>query len=368
MNALQTAARTTATASVAGPYPIIDWQHWVQNNQTRSAGGGSAVNAPNTLPLLDLPPIHAPGEQLSRFQVFFRKSKEVVKIYKSGITNVWKNRKLALAVYKRLGDTPGPTGELVGRVLASQAVLRAEQDARSTAVLRTARDDVSFRYQVPDASGLSRAEFQLVRRARRDFLKLPLFTLIFCVLFEMTPLVVALVPDVVPAICVLPPQVRAGIARTEQRLAALQTGGAIDMAALQRTAPRLARAELAGLAKALELVPSWAPAGLYTSAYLQRRLAEHMAYLKADNALIGQWGGVWAMSAREVETALLERAIPIAGKSLEAMRFELYTTAVNMAVLRLDAGYLLTPRTLAADDVARLAALRELTFVDAAHL
>lgn len=55
---------------------------------------------------------------------------------------------------------------------------------------------------------LSRSEYQLVLRTERDFVKLPVFALLFVAFEELTPLVCLLFPLLIPSTCVTPAAVR----------------------------------------------------------------------------------------------------------------------------------------------------------------
>jgi hypothetical protein len=64
-------------------------------------------------------------------------------------------------------------------------------------------------------------------------------------------------------------------------------------------------------------------------------------YIRADNALLGRFGSVWALDDHELILACLDRAITTTGKASEQLRAELLSWIAEFDGLNYDCGYLL---------------------------
>jgi hypothetical protein len=193
---------------------------------------------------------------------------------------------------------------------------------------------------------LTRAEFQLLARNRRDIGKLPFFGLLVALFGEWLPLLVPFFPGAVPGTCRIPQQVRgmreAAEARRRavfrQRIAAPTTGAEMQAAS---TPWALARREgatrvLAGLRPdQLWLLSSvcglhgcvWDRVRVAPPApWLRMVLATRLVYLASDDYLLVRQGGgavVGKMGELEVVLACEERGMNVLGKSPESLRKEL---------------------------------------------
>ena len=142
-----------------------------------------ALNPPSTTqpPSLTLP---EKLPDLPRYRYYFRVGKAYGFFYKNGLKAIWTNYKLARALPDQIFSS--------GQARLYQAVL----------------DGI-----------LSRADFQLIRRTRRDINKLPLFALIWLVCGEFTPLVVIFFTGAVPRTIWIPKQVQKAREQAEKRRA-----------------------------------------------------------------------------------------------------------------------------------------------------
>lgn len=142
-----------------------------------------ALNPPSTTrpPPLSLPD-KLPG--LPRYKYYFRVGKAYGVFYKNGLKAIWTNYKLARALPHQIFSR--------GQAKVHQAV----------------RDGL-----------LSRADFQLIRRTRRDINRVPLFALIWLICGEFTPLVVIYVTGAVPRTIWMPKQVQKAREEAENRRA-----------------------------------------------------------------------------------------------------------------------------------------------------
>ncbi|XPS91527.1 hypothetical protein M3J09_000943 [Ascochyta lentis] len=208
---------------------------------------------------------------------------------------------------------------------------------------------------------LSRSEWQVLRRSKRDLLRLPVMGFLILALGEWLPLVVIYLTPVIPEACRIPTQVERTLRKLESRRKDRLTRIAMDAQRLQtrdRTpatdsdAIRLAAAaegllspekkigKAGGMAMASAIVPPEASQELslfhllllsarldchprildilYLTPpkwMLQRNVSKKLAYLTRDDELIRRDGGSQALDKRELLRACVERGIPVLGKS-----------------------------------------------------
>jgi hypothetical protein len=234
--------------------------------------------------------------------------------YKTGLKNVYHNyraslplrRSLGLPVYLPISPPPAPSPST------------SSTDSKPT----------PFRTAV-HSQNLSRANFQLVRRAAYDVRRMIPFTFILIICGELTPLaVLALGNAVTPFTCRVPQQIKkARLQRADRKRAALaahqaQSRGSVTGPAAGSDAERellareFAHAGWVEKASAQEILQACAALGLVRThtrppalvSWLYRpRLRRYVEYLALDDELIRQGGGVPAMEAAEVRIAVEER-------------------------------------------------------------
>lgn len=189
---------------------------------------------------------------------------------------------------------------------------------------------------------LTRAEWQVVRRSRKDILRLPLFGLLVLVFGEWLPLFVLFLTPIVPEPCRIPAQVERAQRKLEkareireQRLFIFQKyaneDGKDDLRILLLAKPHdidlkdletADRVHLLALSTELSCHPKWRD-WLPTAGYLRRVVRKRMEYLHMDNALITRDGGWPALSYEEMLRACVERGIAIEGRSNAEMMEDL---------------------------------------------
>lgn len=283
-----------------------------------------AVNPPpSTLPaVLDIPPPAAPNASAAvRLKRYVAVGRAYLSFYKTGLKNVYNNYRASLPLRRSLGL---PT-------YLPSSVPPAEPSSSKTTGSGTAFDTAI------DTLNLTRADFQLVRRAAYDMRRLIPFAFILLICGEMTPLVVlALGNAITPYTCRVPKQIsKDRLTRLERKHAALAAHQAalgsvtrippgsdqeMDLLAGQYadinlvekskssspgsslSAEQILRAcAVFGLARS-HLLPSFLVPVLY-----RPRLRRWAEYLDLDDRLIVRGGGVGAMSADEVRIAVDER-------------------------------------------------------------
>lgn len=195
---------------------------------------------------------------------------------------------------------------------------------------------------------LTRAEWQIVQRSRKDMLRLPAFGLIFLVFGEWTPLLVMYITPLIPEPCRIPSQVSRDLAKTEHirhQRQDLASRLAMRMMAQDRRVPGKAdHAEGSGIAKAeairntnalqlthFELLLESARLNCHSRIWdwamltppkfwLMRNVRKKYEYMRTDDRLIERDGGFQAMDKREAERAAIERGFDVVGKREEEVR------------------------------------------------
>ncbi|KAF1956540.1 hypothetical protein CC80DRAFT_378411, partial [Byssothecium circinans] len=250
-------------------------------------------------------PAKKPGQ--NSFKYLFQCGKLYLAFYKKGIKNVTSTAKLA-------------------RKLRAKA----------------ARDEA--RRAVTTSLGiLTRAEWQIVRRSRRDMLRLPGFAVLVLVLGEWMPLIALYITGLIPEACRIPRQVERTLRKLEARRHAREERLAIDAARLVSrdrkpgaTAPAVIRA--AGVRpEDVEKLDLYTLMRLSTTldahsrvwdwvfltppkSVLRWAVRRRLEYLRRDDELIKRDGGVQALGEREVRRACVERGIRVLGRGEREMR------------------------------------------------
>lgn len=214
---------------------------------------------------------------------------------------------------------------------------------------------------IAGAGILSRAEWQVLRRSKRDLLRLPVMGFLILALGEWLPLIVVYLTPVIPEACRIPTQVERTLRKVEEKrkerlnriaLHALRLQSRDRTPRTDEDAIRLAAAaegllspdgkvgKQGGMAMASAIVPPSASAdlGLFhllllsarldchprilDTLYLtppkwllQRNVGKKLAYLTQDDELIRRDGGVQALDKQELLRACKERGIDVLGKS-----------------------------------------------------
>ncbi|KAL1654466.1 hypothetical protein SLS61_003069 [Didymella pomorum] len=208
---------------------------------------------------------------------------------------------------------------------------------------------------------LSRSEWQVLRRSKRDLLRLPVMGFLVLALGEWLPLVVIYLTPVIPEQCRIPAQVSRVLKKKEAmrkerleriathalRLQTLDRGPRTDQDGIRLAAaaeglldPRSKVGKEGGMPMARAIIPPSASQDLslfhllLLSArldchprvldklwirppkwLLQRNVGMKLAYLTRDDALIRRDGGSQRLSGMELQRACVERGIDVVGKS-----------------------------------------------------
>lgn len=305
--------------------------------------GADKANAPKTLPLqIDL----TSRPELSRVQNFLSQGKSIVKLYKEGIKNVYHNIKESREIRKRYGVSN--LKELTSRIVDNAQLQSIQWTAKAV---------------TPGTEHITRQEYQTIIRTTKDAKKLPIFALVFAIFFEMTPIIVLIFPGIVPRTCVLPSHEQKVARALDERVQALKSsfGYSEDelsedelVKAFSRSPQRLTEEELK------QVCNLFFPVRFHSQSGLQRRLEDHMNYIRADNILLSRFGSVWALDDSELRLACLDRAIAVGNKSVDQLRTELLVWIARFEGDNYDSGFLLQ-NTVVSDTEGLLEAAPECT-------
>lgn len=293
-------------------------------------GEGDKLNPPSFTyaPALSVPD-RKEGQNYASY--LFSCGKAYLSFYKTGIGHTRQTLKLAKAIRARIADQ----GKGISEDVAGSGIL-------------------------------SRSEWQVLRRSKRDLLRLPIMGFLILALGEWLPLVVIYLTPVIPEQCRIPAQVARVLKKKEatrrERLDRVATH-ALRLQSLDRTPrtdqdgirlaaaaeglldPRSKIGKEGGMAMASAIIPPEASTDLslfhllLLSArldchprvldklwirppkwLLQRNVGMKLAYLTKDDALIRRDGGSQRLDRMELQRACVERGIDVLGKSEQEQR------------------------------------------------
>lgn len=260
--------------------------------------------------------------------------KGYVNLYKTGIKNVWKNQKECRELKKSWNFRSI-------HELSQYVVDNAFAQDSSKLIDGEARDALE-----PAPNHITRAQYMLLLRTKRDVLKLPFFAVIFAVFFETTPLLVLLFPRLTPVTCYTPSAIKKQADNQEnliQKFAFIEDSESSALSGSKQMAARsvfeLSRNELNALAKFTGKL--WLPSLLYTRKHLQKVINNYLLEIRCDNILLGRFGGVQQLDDYETSGACLARGISIKNKTPAEQRIVLEKWISTFTENRYDAGFIL---------------------------
>lgn len=245
----------------------------------------SRLNALHTLPA-----------KLAPASGFWARGKSLVSFYKTGIANVWQNRRLAASIREKYGVASG--FELARSVLENSHLAKIEKDVLAKEQQRIA---------------VSRDELLTVLRTEQDFRKLPMFVVIFAVCFEMTPLVLWGFPRIAPSTCWSVSYNQKLRGKYEVTRAEIDSSGLDGSESVFQLPP----ATLRQLAATLDFGHHYRFVPL---TQLRHKLGQHLMIIRADDAILRQeQAHLDELEPEELGKALMARALPLDG-GLDALR------------------------------------------------
>ncbi|OOF98526.1 hypothetical protein ASPCADRAFT_41408 [Aspergillus carbonarius ITEM 5010] len=250
-----------------------------------------------------LPPSSSPSDHVKRYISIGR---AYLTFYKTGLKNVYHNYRAALPVRRTLNL---PT-----------YIPSSPPTTTAASFLRTLH-----------SAGLSRSQFQLLRRSAYDIRRMIPFSLVLIICGEMTPLaVLALGNAITPLTCRIPRQLeKERVKRAVRKRDALVPVGAVTAPTVgsdaeMRVLKEMVNGEWIRTARPGDILRACAALGLTKShtrpewlvgVLYRPRLRRYAEYLEVDDGLISSGGGVSGMEAAEVRIAVEERGgVGVGGK------------------------------------------------------
>ncbi|KAF2685586.1 hypothetical protein K458DRAFT_416821 [Lentithecium fluviatile CBS 122367] len=245
----------------------------------------------------------------NHFKYLYQCGKLYIEFYKQGISNVRTTAKIAKSLRQKAEREKGEGG----------------------------RDGLGV---------LTRAEWQIVRRSRKDIWRLPPFGIMVLVFGEWLPLMALYITPLIPEPCRIPAQIQRKLQKAEtlkkerERRLALDAArlvsrdrkpGITSTGVVAPQAVHLSEVKNMDLYTLLSLSTtlnchSWAWDKMFMTppkAVLKWGVRRKMEYLKRDDALIERDGGWAALEKREMERACMERGLRVLGRKEEELRKEL---------------------------------------------
>ena len=193
---------------------------------------------------------------------------------------------------------------------------------------------------------LTRAEWQVVHRSKRDVMRLPAFGALVLMFGEWLPLLALYITPLIPEPCRIPKQIQRKLRKAEARRKERERRIALDAARLvarDRKPGITSTGVVAPQAVQLEAIPSMdvysllslstkldCHSGIWDKLYLtppksvlRWAVRRKLEYLKRDDGLIERDGGWLGLSGREVERACVERGVRVLGRKEEELRREM---------------------------------------------
>lgn len=298
---------------------------FVQQN-LKSTADRTKMNAPTTLPI-EVETSRQSGVSGTRH--YLNMGKSILKLYKTGIVNVWRNYKTTKLLREKYNIT------------SLKALTQYVLDSSFSQFMKEEKNDGSGNVllMIPSENHFSRADYQLLLRTSRDLKKLPLFVIIFAVFFETSPLLILLFPKISPGTCVLPYHSKKELKDVNMAIRELkQISGSNEEKDLFRSVHGLSDAELRLLARAL-FRTSFIPTNWLPRWTLKNQLLNYVDQIRADDILISRFGSVWALDDQELVLACLNRAISVEGKSNNQLRADLFLFITNFHQAKYDSGF-----------------------------
>lgn len=293
---------------------------------------GTNLNATSTLPL-DIKSKNEIYKEVAegsdktgmslKFSQTYTYAKLLMKFYKSGVVNVWNNNKeyktlknqqfkISLVVEGKDANTKLPNFTKLTHHMSQMLFINKIENERGNSGIK---DHSKGDFQIsPKLFNLTRSEYQLIKRTPKDFLKLPMFAIIFAIFVEMTPIICYAIPQVTPSTCVLPsiePRIWNSAYNKEIQKSVDQEN---LVSQSTKTAYNLPLDQVQNLTKALNLVSKYIPSKMYPESVLRDRLQSHFNYLVVDNYYLSGLNGngnIDNLSFQELLNACLERNLII---------------------------------------------------------
>lgn len=261
-----------------------------------------SLNAPNTLPLT-----------VESGSGIYAKAKALVAVYKSGIVNVWRNRKDAAEIRKRYQVSSGL--DLAKSVMERSNLYRIQKELNKVRA---------------KPIKVTREELLIVLRTERDWPKLPGFALLFAVFFEMMPILLLAFPRLAPTTCYSKYFQDKIVKAYRHDQAQLQTFNPGFSCSTHQLSDAQARALGQVVLPHAPILKQYMPIS-----WVRNRIIDHLIIVHADNALLQQYP-LETLIPLELEKACMMRAIPLGSPSQQMSDLEAWIKEFKEPA---DAGY-----------------------------
>lgn len=302
-----------------------------------------AVNTPTTFPI-DTPTkaqimLECEKKGQLKTKQWLAYAKLLMTFYKAGVKNAWNNGRESSRImanhYIEKIDKNGQTvkakptsfrdlSDFMAQALFMSrleygALNKLNSASVSDATLNMVKRHTQDTNAIPpdiknDLFRLTRSEFQLYNRSRKDSQKLAGFFITLLLFEELTPLVCYYVPTIAPSTCVLPsilPRIWKAHDVAALHRYKLEQKQLVEIYAT-KNAYSLLDEEVQLMSKALRLAGGLLPIQWYPMSYLRRKLQSYYNYLSVDNYYLSGLNGngnVWDLSRQELVLSCLERGL-----------------------------------------------------------
>ncbi|KAK9464430.1 hypothetical protein V1512DRAFT_213267 [Lipomyces arxii] len=344
-------------SGVEGPYPIINWQHWIRHTKRQiSVSNG-------LLPTLSM---HKSIQKVLFIPKYYWDLLKHLVLIRNKYRDIknrvnlpsFKFQSLVRSVlFSEICYNPPPK---IGNRLPPEFLFEYKGQEFKVQPNDGERSTEKLNIYIPDQNELSHADFQFARRNGSPlFLPLILSTVLLCSVTAKY-----ILPRLATSLDLEKSCRMRHITRWEQRIQQSQDNFVKSRPVSQHEVLKLQTAqlttpELTDAAKAFGLLPSWFHPSIAVRPLMLEKLQNHLNYLRADNILIGKWGGLWQMSEAELDWALLERGASCTNLTLEQKQAQLYIIIVAMTDLRYEVSYLMLDTALTNEETKKVFKLRK---------
>lgn len=306
------------------------------------------VNVPKTLPAQYKTKSEINGEVAAanvgsslatlQFKSTVAFAKAIIKFYKTGVSKVYNNKKEVKSLLKnhKLTHINSKGKEIDIRIPDFQKLTNEfAQAIYMDKIERSSKSESSVVRHEESLSPLfnfSRYQYQLMRRTKQDFYKIPMFGVVFFIFMEFTPIVCYAFPNIAPLTCIIPsmllkvwhPQ---GLQVLKDKVADLAIKNAYN----------LPLEDVRTLSKNLNLVSRYLPIWIYPESYLRNKLQDYHNYLTVDNFFLAGYndgGNIWNLEDKELQVACLERNMVndiegLSNADMDVLRLRLFRFVVD---------------------------------------
>lgn len=239
-----------------------------------------------------------------KFKQWIEYAKSIIKFYRVGVQNTWRNYKQMKQLKKRYSVVDLQGSNTVRRQVRNCNDIVQQLDIYLS-LKKIEANALRANLKPPTESviNITRRELSLVKRTEPDYWKLPIFTLVLLICGEMTPFVVYAFPHLTPRTCISSGVLQSLNSKNNSKFNEKK----IKISEIYK----LPRDELILTNKLYFLIPNFFT--FFPMSYYQKLLSHHYSYLKVDDYYLrtpdkeSQISGIWNLSKSELIRANLDR-------------------------------------------------------------